>query len=68
MQLTYHVITIIPPLTFVSLQPPCNAFSSGIKLPPYFKQFSKSFDIAIKTANLHTPNLDPVNFRIWETS
>ena len=60
-----HVKTISPPLTFVTLQPACSKFFSGIKFPPYFKQFSKGFDVAIKTANLHTPNLDPVNFRIW---
>ena len=60
------MITINPPLTFVTLQPAWSAFSSDIKLPRYFKQFSKGFDVAIKTTNLHTPNLDPVNFRIWK--
>ena len=59
-----HVITINPPLTFVTLQPACSAFSSDIKLPPYYKLFSNGFDVASKTANLHTPNHDPVNFRI----
>ena len=58
--------TINPPLAFVTLQPACSVFSSDIKLPPYLKQFSKGFDVAIKTANLHTPNPDPVNFRIWK--
>ena len=61
-----YVITINQPLTFVTLQPACSAFSLDIKLPPYFKQFSKGFDVAIKTANLHTPKCDPVNFRIWK--
>ena len=36
-----HVKTINPPLTFKTLQPTCSAFSPEIKLPPYFKQYSK---------------------------
>ena len=47
-----QVMTINPPLTFVTLQPACSAFSPEIKLPPYFKQYSKGFEIAIKTAKL----------------
>ena len=61
-----HVIAINPPLTFVTLQPACRTFSSDIKLSPCFKQFSKVFDVTIKTVNLPTPNLYPVNFRIWK--
>ena len=47
-----HVKTLNPPLTFITLQPACSAFSPEIKLPPYFKQYSKGFEIAIKTAKL----------------
>ena len=31
------VKTLNPPLTFITLQPACSAFSPEIKLPPYFK-------------------------------
>ena len=37
-----HVKTLQPPITFINLQPACIAFSSTIKLPPYFKQYSKA--------------------------
>ena len=49
------------------LQPACSAFSPGIKLPPYFKQFSKGFHVALKSANLNVPNYKPTNFRILNT-
>ena len=62
-----HVITIEPPLTLVNLQPACSAFSAKIKLPPYFKKYSKGFAIAIKTANLHSAKLDHVDFHIWKS-
>ena len=32
-----HVKTLQPPITFINPQPACSAFSSTIKLPPYFK-------------------------------
>ena len=53
-----HVKTLNPPLTFITLQPACSAFSPEIKLPPYFKQHSKGFEIAIKTANLNIPTFN----------
>ena len=55
------------PITLVSLQPACSAFSPGIKLPSYFKQFSKGFHVALKSANLNIPNYKPTTFRIWNT-
>ena len=58
--------TLNPPLTFITLQPACSAFSPEIKLPPYFKQYSKGFEIAIKTANLNVPTFNTSNFRIWQ--
>ena len=58
-----HVKTLSPPLTFITLQPACSAFSPEIKLPPYFKQCSKGFEIAIKTAKLNVPTFNTSNFR-----
>ena len=60
-----QVKSLEPPITLVNLQPACSAFSPGIKLPPYFKQFSKGFHVALKSANLNIPNYKPTNFRIW---
>ena len=62
-----HVITIEPPLKLVNLQPACSAFSTKIKLTPYFKKYSKGFAIAIKTANLHSDKLNHVDFHIWKS-
>ena len=63
----HHVIkTLNPPLTFIKLQPTCSAFSPEIKLPPYFKQYSEGFEIAIKTAKLNVPTFNISNFRIWQ--
>ena len=62
-----HVIIIEPPLTLVNLQPACSAFSAKLKLPIYFKKYSKGFAIAIKTANLHPDKLDHVDFHIWKS-
>ena len=36
-----HVVSLNPPLTLVKLQPACTAFSSQLKLPPYFRKFSQ---------------------------
>ena len=58
--------TLNPPLTFITLQPACSAFSPEIKLPPYFKQYSKGFEIAIKTAKSNVPTFNTSNFRIWQ--
>ena len=38
-----------------------------MKLPPYFKQFSKDFHVALKSAHLNVPKYNPTNFRIWHT-
>ena len=62
-----QVKSLKPPITLVNLQPACSAFSPGVKLPPYFKQFSKGFHVALKSANLNIPNYKPTNFRIWNT-
>ena len=62
-----HVVSLNPPLTLVNLQPACSAFSSKLKLPPYFRKFSQGFAHAIKEANLHTDKLQAINFRIWNS-
>ena len=62
-----QVKSLKPPITFVNLQPACSAFSPGVKLPPYFKQYSKGFHVAFKSANLNVPKYKPTNFRIWNT-
>ena len=62
-----QVKSLKPPITFIHLQPACSAFSPGVKLPPYFKQFSKGFHVALKSANLSVPKYKPTNFRIWNT-
>ena len=62
-----HVITIEPHLTLVNLQPACSAFSAKIKLPLYFKKYSKGFGIAIKAANLHPDKFSHVDFHIWKS-
>ena len=61
-----HVKTLNPLLTFITLQHACSAFSPEIKLPQYFKQYSKGFEIAIKTAKLNVPTFNISNFRIWQ--
>ena len=61
-----YVKTLNPPLTFITLQPSCSAFSPEIKLLPYFKQDSKGFVIAIQTAKLNVPTFNTSNFRIWQ--
>ena len=60
-----HVKTLEPPFTLITLQPVCSAFSSVIKLPPYFKQYSSGFHVALKSANLHIPKFIPSSFRVW---
>ena len=60
-----HIRTLQPIFTLINLQPVCSAFSSTIKLPPYFKQFSKGFHVPLKSANLHIPDLKTSSFRIW---
>ena len=60
-----HVKTVQPPITFINMQPACNAFSSNIKLPPYFKQYSKGFHVALKSADLHIPYFTTSSFRVW---
>ena len=62
-----HVISTDPPLSIINLQPACSAFSVKFKLPPYFKKFSQGFPLAIKEANLHTPIIQPLDFRAWKS-
>ena len=62
-----QVKSLKPPITFIHLQPACSAFSPGVKLPPYFKQFTKGFHVTLKSANLNVPKYKPTNFRIWNT-
>ena len=49
------------------LQPACTAFSSQLKLPPYFRKYSQGFAFAIKEANLHNDKLNTLNFRVWNS-
>ena len=60
-----HVKTLQSPITFINLQPACSTFSSDIKLPSYFKQYSKGFHVALKFANLNTSKFTPTKFRSW---
>ena len=62
-----QVKSLKPPITFVTLQPACSGFSPEVKLPPYFRQFSKGFHVAFKSAHLNVPKYEPTNFRIWNT-
>ena len=61
------VISIVPPLSMINIQPACSAFSAKFKLPPYFKKLSQGFPLAIKEANLHTPTNQPLDFRAWKS-
>ena len=61
-QLT-HIKTLHPPLTITELQPACSAFSPKIKLPPYFKQYSKGFPSTLKTANLAIQKIFSLQFQ-----
>ena len=60
-----YVKTLQPPIAFITLESACSSLSSEIKLPPYFRQYSKGFHIALKAADLHMPKITPTNFRIW---
>ena len=62
-----HVISIEPPLSIVELEPACSAFSAKFKLPPYFKKFSQGFTLAMEEVNLHTPTIQPLDFRAWNS-
>ena len=62
-----QVKSLKPPITFITLQPACSGFSPEVKLPPYFRQFSKGFHIAFKSAHLNVPKYEPTKFRIWNT-
>ena len=57
-----HVTTLKLPFTFMNLQPVCSAFSSTIKLLPYFKQYSKDFHVVLKSANLDIPESTTSSF------
>ena len=60
-----HIQTLQPPFTLINLQPVCSASSSGIKLLPYFTQYSQGFYVASKSANFNIPKLTTSSFRIW---
>ena len=60
-----HIKTFQPPITLINLQPACSAFSPLIKLPAYFKQYSKHFHVALRAANFYLPKFSPSYFRIW---
>ena len=62
-----HVKTLQPPITLTNLKPAYSAFSPLIKMPPYFKQYSKGFYVAFRNANLHLPKFSPSDFRICKT-
>ena len=62
-----HIKTLQSPITLINLQPAYSAFSPLIKLPPYFKQYSKGFHVALRAVNLHLPKFSPSDFRIWNT-
>ena len=62
-----HIKILQLSITFINLQPACSAFSPLIKLPPYFKQYSKGFHVALKAANLHLPKFSSSDFRILKT-
>ena len=62
-----YIKTLQPPINLFNLQPACNAFFPLIKLPPYFKQYSKGFHVALGDANLHLPKFPPFDFRMWKT-
>ena len=53
-------------MTLINLHPACSAFSPLIKLPPYFKQYSKGLHVALRDDNLHLPKVSPSDFRIWK--
>ena len=58
---TYKSVkTLQPSMTMVTLEPACSAFSSKIKLPPYFRQYPNGFDVALRAANLHVPKFIPL--------
>ena len=61
-----HFKTLEPPFSLINLQPASSAFSSVMKLPPYFKQYSSCFHVAWNSANLHIPKFTPFSVRIWK--
>ena len=52
-------------MTMVTLETACSAFSSETKLPPYFRQYSNGFDVALRAAYLNVPKFNFSSFRIW---
>ena len=47
-----QVKSLKSPITFIYLQPACSGFSPDVKLPPYFRQFSKGFHTAFQICTL----------------
>ena len=62
-----HIKTLQSPITLINPHPAYCAFSPLIKLPPYFKQYSKGFHVSLRAVNLHLPKFSPSDFRIWNT-
>ena len=60
-----HVKILQLPIILINLQPAYSSFSPQITFPPYFKQYSKGFHVALQAANLHLPKFTPTNCRIW---
>ena len=52
-------------IIFINLQPASSAFFSTIKLPPYFKQYSKGFHVVLMSANLHIPKFTTSSIRVF---
>ena len=52
-----QVKSLKPPITFITLQPECSGFSPEVKLPPYFRQFSKGFHVAFKSCTFKCPKI-----------
>ena len=48
----------------MTLQQAYSGFSPEVKLP-YFRQYSKGFSVAFKSAHLNIPKYEATNFRIW---
>ena len=60
-----QVKSLKSPITFITLQPAFSGFSPEVKLPPYFRQYSKGFSIAFNSAHLNIPKYESTNFKIW---
>ena len=55
-----HIKTLQPPTTLFNLEPACSAFSPLIKLPLYFKQYSKGFHVALRSCKPSSSKILPI--------